>query len=150
MGKTFKESMPLVSTTKFSVVNGTAIAAGSGAYGSYTTAGSGDFVKGDAMPKGRKLRVIVPVSTLAGTPTALKVALMKGDDANGTNAAEIAATVAEFATPAADTVYEAEIDLAAVDDLTKYYSLGVAVNGASSSVTAIAEAIALVLDPTFI
>lgn len=151
MGILTKAHLPLVSETKFNVCNAAAIAAGTGAYGTATTAGSGDWVLGSALPKGRKLLVVVTTSTLANTPTALKVSLFKADDVNGsTNAAEIASTVTEWATPAGDSVYTAEIDLAAVSDLTKYYSLALTVNGAGATHTLIAEAAALVLDPTHI
>jgi hypothetical protein len=150
MGITTKSHLPLVSATKFNVLNATAIAAGTGAYGTATAAGTGDWVLGSSMTKGRKMLVVVATSTIANSPTAIKVALQKGDDANGTNGAEIASTVTEWATPAGDTAYTTEIDLAAVDDLTKYYSLAVSVNGAGATATVIAEAIALVLDPTSI
>lgn len=146
---TTKKDLPLASTTKFSTNNATAIAAGSGAYGTYTNPGTGDFILGSALPKARKYLVTIPVVAIAGTPTALKVALMKADDANGTNAAEIASTVTEFASPAADTEYETEIDPGAVDDLAKFYGIGLAVNGASSSVTATASTSVRLLDPVF-
>lgn len=152
MGITTKANLPLVSATKFNVSNAAAIAgAASPGYGSYTAAGNGDWVLGSAMPKGRKLLVVINTSTLANAVAALKVALMKGDDANGTNGAEVASTITEIATPAGDSVYTAEIDLAAVDDLTKYYSLGLAVRSTSNAAdTLIADAAALVLDPTYI
>lgn len=149
MGILTKSHLPLVSATKFNVSNVTAIAAGTADYGSATTAGTGDWVKGDAMPKGRKLLVVINSATLANTVTKLKVALHKGDDANGTNGAEIASTVTEIATPAGDSAYTAEIDLAAVDDMAKFYSLGLAVSGANNTNTLIADAVALVLDPTY-
>src|SRR5574340_535116 len=114
MGILTKAHLPLVSETKFNVSNPTAIAAGTGAYGTATTAGTGDWVLGSAMPKGRKLLVVVNTSTLANVVTQLKVSMHKGDDANGTNGAEIASTVTEIATPAGDSAYTCEIDLAAV------------------------------------
>jgi hypothetical protein len=150
MAFTTKADLPLVSATKFNVLNAAAIAAGTGAYGTATAAGSGDWVLGSSMPKGRKLLVVLATSTVANSPTAIKVALQKGDVANGTNGAEIASTVTEFATPAGDTAYTAEIDLAAVDDATKYYSLAVAVNGAGATATVIAEAVAVVIDPSYV
>ncbi len=55
----------------------------------------------------------------------------------------------EWATPAGDTVYTTEIDMAAVDDLTKYYSLGLNCNGAGTT-DVIAGASALVLDATYL
>ncbi len=151
MGITTKGHLPLVSETKFNVLNAAAIAAGTGAYGTATNAGTGDWVLGSALPKGRKLLIVVSTSTLANTPTFLKVSLFgSATDANGTSGAEIASTVTEIATPAGDSAYTCEIDLAAVTDLTKYYSLGLTVNGAGATHTLIAEAVALVLDPTFI
>jgi hypothetical protein len=151
MGILTKAHLPLVSETKFNVCNAAAIAAGTGAYGSATLAGSGDWMLGSALPKGRKLLVVVTTSTLANTPTALKVSLHGGaTDANGSSGTEIASTVTEWADPAGDSVYTAEIDLAAVTDLTKYYSLALTVNGAGATHTLIAEAAALVLDPTFV
>lgn len=148
MGILTYKHLPLVSATKFNVLNAAAIAAGTGAYGTLTNAGSGDWVLGSSMPTGRKLLVVVTTSTVANSPTAIKVSLSKGDDANGTNGAEISSTVTEWATPAGDTAYTTEIDLAAVSDLTKYYSLTIGVNGAGATATVIAEAVALVLDPT--
>lgn len=150
MGITTKAHLPLVSATKFNVSQVTAIAAGSGAYGSAVAAGTGDWVLGSAMPKGRALLVIVNSSTLANTPTYLKVSLQKGDDANGTNGADVTGSVTEIATPAGDSVYTCEIPLSCVDDLTKYYSLALAVNGANNTHTLIADAAAVVLDPTMI
>jgi hypothetical protein len=94
---------------------------------------------------------VVNTSTLALTPTALKVSLHgSATDANGTSGAEIASTVTEWANPAGDSVYLAEIDLAAVTDLAKYYSLALTVNGAGGTHTLIADAAALVLEKTFI
>ena len=151
MSFTEKAMLPLVSATKFNISQVAAIAAGTGAYGTATTAGTGDWVLGSAMPKGRKLLVVVNTSTLANTPTFLKVSMFgSATDANGTSGAEIASTITEFATPAGDTVYLAEIDLAAVSDLSKYYSLALTVNGAGATHTLIADAAALVLDPTYV
>lgn len=149
MGTTNKANLPLVSETKFNV-SPQAIDDGAGAYGTAVNAGTGDWVLGSALPKGRKLLVVVDTGVLTGTPTALKVALFgSATDANGTSGAEIASTVTEWATPAGDSCYTAEIDLAAVSDLTKYYSLGLASNGAGTT-SIIAGATALVLDPAFI
>jgi hypothetical protein len=151
MGILTKNHLPLVSATAFNVAPGAAIAAGTGAYGSATSAGTGDWVLGSAMPKGRKLLVVVNTGAIANAPTALKVALHGGGtDANGSSGAEIASTVTEWATPAGDSVYVTEIDLAAVTSLTAYYSLALSVNGAGATSTVIADAAALVLDPTFI
>lgn len=150
MGITTKAHLPLASATALNVAPGSAIAAGTGVYGTAVAAGNGDWVLGSAMPKGRKLLVVVNTGAAANTPSAFKVALQKGDDANGTNGVEIASTVTEWATPAGDTAYTTEIDLAAVDDLTKYYSLAVSVNGAGATATLIADACALVLDKTYL
>ena len=148
MGILTKTHLPLVSATAFNVAPGAAIAAGSGVYGTLSNAGASDWIKGDAMPKGRKLLVIVNTGAVATSPTALKVSLSgSATDSSGTSGAEIASTVTEWANPAGDTVYTTEIDLAAVSDLTKYYSLTLGVNGASSSSTVVADATALVLDP---
>lgn len=146
---TTKADLPLVSATKFNV-SPQAIDDGAGAYGTAVAAGNGDWVLGSELPKGRKLLVVVDTGALTSTPTGLKVALHgSGTDANGTNGAEIASTVTEWANPAGDTTYLAEIDLAAVTDLTKYYSLALASNGGGST-SVIAGASALVLDPTYI
>lgn len=150
MGILTKAHLPLVSATKFNVSNSTAIASGTAAYGTATTAGTGDWVKGDAMPKARKLLVVVNTAAIAGTPTSLKVSMQKGDDANGTNGAEIASSVTEFANPAGDSAYTCEIDLAGVDDLTKYYSLALTVKGSAGTDTVVADCVGLVLDPTFV
>lgn len=149
MAVTTKSNVPLVSATAFNV-SPQAIDDGAAAYGTAVNAGTGDWVLGSAIPKGRKLLVVVDTGALTGTPTALKVALFgSATDANGTNGAEIASTVTEWTTPAGDTTYLAEIDLAAVTDLTKYYSLGLASNGAGTT-SIIAGASALVLDPVYI
>ncbi len=152
MGITTKAHLPLVSATQFNVAPGAAIAAGTGAYGTATTAGTGDWVLGSALPKGRKLLVCVNTGAIAVAPTALKVSLFgSATDANGTSGAEIASTVTEFeASPPGDKVYVAEIDLAAVTDLAKYYSLALTVNGAGATSTIVADAAAFVLDPTFV
>src|SRR5574341_1382959 len=100
MGMLSKAHLPLVSATQFNVLQAAAIAAGTGAYGTATTAGAGDWILGSALPKGRKLLVIVPTSTAAVSPTAVKVSLFGGaTDANGTSGAEIASTVTEWANP---------------------------------------------------
>lgn len=149
MGITVKENLPLVSATKFNVAP-QAVDDGAGVYGTAVTAGTGDWVLGSALPKGRKLLVIVETAGLTGTPTALKVALFgSATDANGTSGAEIASTVTAWADPAGDTVYTTEIDLAAVTDLTKYYSLGLTSNGAGTT-SILAGCTAMVLDPTYV
>ncbi len=150
MAFTFKTNLPLVSATQFNI-SPQSIAAGTGAYGTVVNAGTGDWILGSALPKGRKLLVVVDTAAIANAPTALKVSLLgSATDANGTSGAEIASTVTEWATPAGDSVYTAEIDLAAVTDLTKYYSLGLNANGAGATSTVLAGASALVLDPTYI
>lgn len=148
MSVTTKNHLPLVSETKFNV-SPQAIDDGAGAYGTAVNAGTGDWVLGSALPKGRKLLVVVDTGALTGTPTGLKVALFgSATDANGSSGAEIASTVTEWASPAGDSTYLAEIDLSAVTDLTKFYSLGLASNGAGTT-SVIAGAHALVLDPTY-
>jgi hypothetical protein len=151
MAVTSKSHVPLVSATQFNVPGGAAIAAGSGVYGSATNAGASDWVLGSAMPKGRALLVIVNTAAIANSPTALKVALFgSATDASGTSGAEITATITEWATPAGDTAYvSAEIPLSYVSDLTKYYSLGLSVNGAGGTTTVVADAAAIVLDPVY-
>jgi hypothetical protein len=149
MGILTKEYTPLVSATKLNVP-AAAVDDGSAVYGTYVTAPATKWVLGSAMPKGRKLLVVVNTGALTSTPTALKVALLGGGtDTSGSSAAEIASTVTAWATPAGNTSYLAEIDLAAVSDLTKYYSLGLASNGGGST-SIIAGATALVLDPAFV
>jgi hypothetical protein len=151
MGIMTKGHLPLVSDTKFNVAPGAAIAAATGAYGTATAAGTGDWVLGSALPKGRKLLVIVNTGAVANAPTAIKVSLHgSATDANGTSGAEIASTVTEWATPAGDITYTTEIDLSAVTDLTKYYSLALTVNGAGATSTVVASAEAIVLDPTYL
>lgn len=143
---TYKTDLPLVSATKFNV-SPQAVDDGAGAYGTAVNAGTGDWVLGSALPLGRKLLVIVETGALTLTPTALKVALFgSATDANGTSGAEIASTVTEWTNPEGDTVYVTEIDLAAVTDVTKYYSLGLTSNGAGTT-SLIAGCTALVLDP---
>jgi hypothetical protein len=149
MGITTKSHLPLVSATQFNV-SPQAVDDGAGVYGAAVNAGTGDWVLGSALPKGRKILVVVDTGALTGTPTALKVALFgSATDANGTSGAEITSTITEWLTPAGDTVYVTEIDLAAVTDLAKYYSLGLTSNGAGTT-TLIAGASALVLDPTYV
>jgi hypothetical protein len=141
-----KNDVPLVSVTKFNVAPGAAIAAGTGAYGTATTAGTGDWVLGSTI-KGRKLLVVVNTGAIANAPTALKVSLFgSATDANGTSGAEIASTVTEWATPAGDEVYVAEIDCAAISDGAKYYSLALTVNGAGATSTVVAGASAQYLE----
>ena len=150
MAFTTKAHLPLVSATAFNVAPGAAIAAGTGAYGTATAAGASDWVLGSDIKKGRKLLVIVNTGAIANAPTALKVSLHGGaDNSSGNSGAEIASTVTEWATPAGDTVYVTEIDLAAVTSLTAYYSLALTVNGAGATSTVVADACALVLDPTY-
>jgi hypothetical protein len=149
MALAHKSRFPLVSETKFNV-SPQAVDDGAGAYGTAVNAGTGDWVLGSAIPKGRKLLVIVDTGALTGTPTALKVALFgSATDANGTSGAEIASTVTEWTTPAGDSTYLAEIELSAVSDLTKYYSLGLTSNGAGTT-SILAGACAIVLDPTHV
>ncbi len=152
MGILTKAHIPLVSGPKFNVPPGAAIAAGTGAYGTATNAGNGCWVLGSALPKGRKIQVILNTGAIANAPTAVKVSLFgSATDANGTSGAEIAATVNEVASsPAGHIAYQFEIDLANVTDLTKYYSLGISVNGAGATSTMYASATAEVLDPTFV
>jgi hypothetical protein len=149
MAFTYKNDLPLVSATQFNVAP-QAIDDGAGVYGTAVNAGTGDWVLGSSLPEGRKLLVIVETAGLTGTPTALKVALFgSATDANGTSGAEIASTVTEWATPAGDTAYTTEIDLSAVSDLTKYYSLGLTSNGAGTT-SILAGCTALVLDRTHV
>lgn len=149
MALAHKDRVVLVSTTKFNVAP-VSVAAGTGAYGTAQTAGTGDWVLGSALTKGRKLIVIVETGAMANDPTALKVALHgSATDANGSSGAEIASTVTTWATPPGDTVYVTEIELSAVTDLTKYYSLALTANGAGASSTVIAGAVAIVADPTY-
>ena len=147
---TTKEQIPLVSTTKFNVPGAAAIAAGSGAYGTTSHAGTGDWILGSSMPKGRALLITCSTGAVASSPTAIKFGLLcGGTDANGGGSPDfVAGSYVEIATPPGDTEYELEVDLAKVSDLTKYYSLGIAVNGASGSATVVAGVSARVLDPT--
>lgn len=148
MAVTTKAHLPVVAADKFNVPPGSAIAAGTGAYGTASAAGASRWVLGSAIPKGRKLFVVVTSGAAANSPTAVKVALHgSATNSSGASGAEIASTVTEWATPAGNTVYTTEIDLAAVSDLTKYYSLAVSVNGAGATATLIASADAFVLDP---
>jgi hypothetical protein len=146
MAITTKAHLPLVSATKFNV-SPQAIDDGSNDYGTLVHAGTGDWVVGSAIPKGRALLVVVETGALTSTPTFLKVSLSgSATDANGSNGAEIASTVTAWADPAGDSVYLAEISLAAVSDLTKYYSLTMASSGGGST-SVFAGATAMVLDP---
>jgi hypothetical protein len=140
-----KAHVPLVSATQFNV--SPQVIADESDYSGVVNAGTGDWVLGSAMPKGRALLVIVETGVLSGTPTGLQVALYgSGTDADGSGGAIITATATEWTTPAGDTVYQAEIPLSYVSDLTKYYSLGVACKGGGST-SIVAGATALVLDP---
>jgi hypothetical protein len=149
MSNTFKEQVPLVSATQFNV-SPQAIDDGAAAYGTAVTAGTGDWVLGSVLKRlGRAMLVVVDTGVLTGAPTALKVALHgAATDANGTSGAEIAATVKEWATPAGDSSYTHVIDMGAITDETKYYSLALASNGAGTT-SVIAGATALVLDPVY-
>jgi hypothetical protein len=147
MGITTKAHLPLVSATKFNVEPQSV--GDETDYTTYVGAGTGDWVLGSALPKGRKLLVIVETGALTGVPTGLKFGLMgSATDANGSSGAIIASTATEVVNPAGDTVYVAEIDLAAVDDLAKFYSLGIALKGGGTTAV-IVGATALVLDPTY-
>jgi hypothetical protein len=152
MGILTKAHIPVAATaTVFTVPPAAAIAAGSGAYGTLSSAGASRWVLGSSMPKGRKLLVVVNTGAIANAPTALKVSLSgSATNSSGAAGAEITSTVTEWLTPAGNTVYTTEIDLSAVSDLTKYYSLTLGVNGAGASSTIIADAAALVLDPTYV
>jgi hypothetical protein len=151
MAFTYKGNLPLVSATKFNVSNAAAIAAGTADYGTYTNAGNGDWILGSDLKKvGRAILVVINSATLANTVTNLKVALLMGDDANGTNGAEVTGSTTVIATPAGDSAYTAVINLNAVTITdAKYYSLGLAVSGANNTNTLIADAVGLVLDPQF-
>jgi len=151
MGILTAKALPLAATaTTFTVPPGAAIAAGSGVYGTATTAGASRWVLGSSLKTGRHLMVVLNTGAIASSPTAIKVSLWgSGTTSSGANGAEIAATVNETLTPAANTVYVFDIDLNAVSDLTKYYSLAITVNGASASSTVYASAHAQVLDPDF-
>jgi hypothetical protein len=152
MGIITKANLPLAAdAAKFSVPPAAAIAAGTGAYGTLSTAGASRWVLGSALKQGRKLLVTLQTGAIANAPTAIKVGLQGGGtNASGASGAEIAASVTEFATPAGNTTYQAEIDLALVTDLTKYYSLEIGVNGAGATSTVIAGASAEVLDPIYV
>jgi hypothetical protein len=148
MGITTKSYVPLVSATKLNVP-AQAVDDGSSVYGTAVTAPATKWVLGSDMPKGRAILAVVNTGALTSTPTALKVSLFGGGtDTSGSGAAEIAATVTAWATPAGNSSYLAEITLDAVSDLTKYYSLALTSNGGGST-SVIAGATALVLDPTY-
>jgi hypothetical protein len=146
---TFARDVPLVSATQFNVAP-ISCAAGSGAYGTASTAGTGDWVLGSVL-KGRRLLVVVNTGAIANAPTALKVSLFgSGTDANGSSGAEIAASVTEWATPAGDIAYQVEMDLGAlVTDVTKYYSLALNANGAGATSTVLAGCTGHFLEPIF-
>lgn len=149
MALTTKYNVPLVSATALNVP-AQAVDDGSNVYGTAVTAPATKWVLGSAMPKGRALLVVVNTGALTSTPTNLKVSLFGGGtDTSGSAAAEIAATVTAFGVPAGNSSYVAEIDLANVTDLTKYYSLALTSNGGGST-SVIAGATALVLDPTYV
>jgi hypothetical protein len=143
---TYKTDVALISATQFNVAP-VSVDDGAGVYGVAATASTGDWVLGSAIPDGRKMLVIVNTGAIANAPTALKVSLHgSATDANGTNGAEIAATVTEWATPPGDTCYMVEIDMSHVSDLTKYYSLALTCNGAGTA-TILAGASGHILDP---
>jgi hypothetical protein len=146
MGITTKAHLPLVSATKFDVA--AVSVADETDYSGISHAGSGDWVLGSSMPKGRALLMCVSTGALTGSPTGLQIGLLVGDDANGTSAAFISGTTTEVTTPAGDTQYQVEIPLSYVSDLTKYYSAGLALKGGGTTAV-IAGTVTMVLDPTY-
>jgi len=142
----FKTDFPLVSTTQFDVAP-VAIADETG-YTSPVNAGSGDWVLGSILKlKGRRLLVTVNTGAASGSPGGFQVALYgSATDANGTSGAIITATAQEELLPVGDITYEYEIDLAYVTDLTKYYSMGVALKGGGAT-TLVMGTTSRVLDP---
>jgi hypothetical protein len=140
----FKTDFQLVSATKFNVAP--VVIADESDYGTPVNAGTGDWMLGSTIPKGRRLLVVVDTGALSGTPTGLQVALYgSATDANGTSGAIISSTATEFATPAGDTTYTVEMPMSAISDASKYYSLGLALKGGGTT-TCLAGAHAFVLD----
>jgi len=147
MALTTKYSVPLVSATQFDVAP--VSVADESDYSGIVHAGTGDWILGSAMPKGRSLLIGVATGALTGSPTGLQVGLLTGSDANGTGAAFISGTTTEFTTPAGDSQYQVEIPLSYVSDMTKYYSAGLALKGGGATAV-IAGTVSMVLDPTFV
>jgi len=147
MGITNKQLVPLVSATKFDVA-AVALADETG-YTGITHAGTGRWVLGSAMPKGRALAIAISTGALSGSPGGVQVGLLTGSDANGTGAAFITGTTTEYLTPAGSTQYVVEIPLSYVSDLTAYYSAGLALKGGGAT-TMVAGTVSMVLDPTYV
>lgn len=142
---TFVKDLPLVSATKFHVPY-TALDDGTADYGTVVAAASGSWILGSLL-KGRKVGAIVLNGTLTGAPTGLKLALYESAADTGANPAVVTGTATEWATPAASTARITEVPLSAVDP-TKYYSLGLSLNGAGTTAVS-ASAVGFFLDPVF-
>lgn len=149
MGILTKAHTPLVSATKFDVAP--ISVADEVDYSGISHAGSGDWILGSSMPKGRALLVHVNTGATANSPTGLTVGLCSGTDANGTGVAFVsgASTEVEASAVAGDTQYLVEIPLSYVSDLTKYYSIGVALKGGGTA-TCLVGTVTTVLDPTYV
>lgn len=142
---TYKTDLPLVSATKFNVPY-SALDDGTAAYGTVVAAASGSWIIGSSL-KGRKVGAIVLNGTLTGAPTGLKLALYVSDADTGASPAAVSGTETEWATPAASTARITEVPLTSIDP-TKYYSLGLSLNGAGTTAVS-ASAVGFFLDPVF-
>lgn len=129
----FYKNHPFVSATKFDM-QAIALDDGSSAYGTYVGGGTGAGVLGSTL-LGRAIQVTTSNGALTGSPTGLKIGLLKADDANlSTNMAVVSGTETEFATPAASTKHVVVIDLSKFTiDATKYYGVGAALNGGGTT-----------------
>lgn len=135
----FMDDRPLVSDTKFDIYYQTA-SDGADVYGTAVTAGASCWVLGSTL-RARAIGVTVRNFALTGAPTGLKVGLYEGTDSSGTGAAVVTGSETEFLTPAANTTRQATIDLSKLTiSSTKYYSVGITLNGSGSTSTPVGTA----------
>lgn len=141
---TYKENVPLVDAAKFHLPISTV--ADEVGYTSLSGPGTGGYVLGSALKKGRKYLATFQTAVGTGAPTGVKVGLGQATDANGTAVAFVAGSTVEVANPVAGVI-ELEIDPKAID-ATKYYGLVAAVMGAGTTTLLVGGSVR-VLDPVY-
>lgn len=148
MAFTNSTNVPLVSATKFDVAP--ISIADETDYSGVVGAGTGDYILGANMPKGRALLITVATGAAANGPTGLTVGLLTATDANGGSAAFVSGTTTELEASSVpgDKQYQVQIPLSYVSSLTAYYSAGLALKGGGTA-TLIAGTVSHVLDPTY-
>jgi hypothetical protein len=143
---TFKEQTPLVDAAKGHLPISTAN--DEVGYTGIVGPGTGGYILGSALKKGRKYLATFQHAAGSGAPTGLQVGLGKADDANGTNVAFVTGALAEKANPVAGTM-ELEIDPSIIDAApTKYFGIIAAVKGAGTT-TLLVSGTLRVLDPDY-